>query len=172
MLRPAPNEEVRMTSKPNPMESRAAVKQYTEELRHQLDAPVLEVERSRARSFVRWGIGMVFVATVCGMDAWLLLRAIEEPEAYPPERVRAVERDNLCAQRQAQVMRAILHYEAERGEPPTSLPVLQARFPYLEPIDPVSERPFRYTQRGGRIVLACPNPERHDHSLHTAESSI
>lgn len=153
-----------MKSKTTQNTSRAAVRQYTEELRQQLGAPVLEMKRSRYKSFVRWGIGMVFVSTVCGIDTWLLFRAIDEPVPSLPQHVRAIERDNPCAQRQAQVMRAILRFEGEHGSPPASLNLLKARYPTLEPVDPVSEKPYKYTQRGGRIVLACPNPERHTHS--------
>jgi hypothetical protein len=149
-----------MTSK---MGSRALVQQYTEELRHQLDAPVRETKRTRYKSVVRWGIGITFVLTVCGIDTWLLFHAVEETAPLLPEEVRAIERDNPCAQRQTQLMRAILRYEGEFGAPPANLTLLKARFPSLEPVDPVSEKPYDYTQRAGRVVLACPNPGRHTH---------
>jgi hypothetical protein len=154
-----------MTSKKPGNQSRTLVRQYTEELRQQLDAPVLETKRSRLRSVVRWGIGATFVLTVCGIDGWLLLRTIEQPEPLASELVRAIERENPCALRQAQVMRAIARYEGVTGAPPASLSLLKVRFPSLEPIDPLSARPYEYSARGGRVVLACPNPAQHMHVL-------
>ena len=153
-----------MTSQPSRNESRALVQQYTAELRNQLETPVQETKRARYKSVVRWGIGIAFVVTVCAVDGWLLFHAIEDTAPLVSEQVLAIEQDNPCAQRQAEVMRAILRYEGEVGAPPATLTLLKARFPSLEPIDPVSEQPYDYTQRGSRVVLACPNPERHTHA--------
>lgn len=145
-------------------ESRPLVHRYVQELRRQLDAPLLQTERNRSKSVLRWGIGIAFVLAVCAVDGWYLLHTIEEAAPFPPEQVRAIERDNPCAQRQAQVMRAILRYEGENGTLPANLTLLKARFPMLEPVDPLSEKPYDYSRRGGHVVLACPNPERHIHA--------
>ena len=49
-------------------------------------------------------------------------------------------------------MRAIQRYEGEYGEPPATLALLKQRFPYVEPVDPISEQRFHYTRRRGRIA--------------------
>jgi hypothetical protein len=61
-----------------------------------------------------------------------------------------------CNARLAQLLNAIAAYTAAHGDPPADLSALQPEYVAFEPVDPVSNQPYRYQTLGQSVSLSCP----------------
>ena len=58
------------------------------------------------------------------------------------------------------VARAVADYTEAKGSPPSSLAELRPEFMTVDPIDPMSGKPFIYRRDGDLVSVACPPAAR------------
>jgi hypothetical protein len=153
--------EGRSRAEPSASERRVLVQQYVEEIRERSKIPFIEPLRAWNTVGVRWSLGAAIVLAACALQAHLLLQPTEAHAPRPTAEVLAIEAGDLCAQRQAAIVRGLVAYTKHHGQPPESLDLLDAPHLYEDPVDPVSGRPYEYRSEHGAFIVACPNPGRH-----------
>jgi hypothetical protein len=78
------------------------------------------------------------------------------PEPLIPAEMTAQLESDPCNARLVQILNAIAAYTAAHGDPPAALSALQPDYVSFEPIDPVTNQPYRYQTLGQSVSLACP----------------
>ncbi len=107
-------------------------------------------------------VGAVCALACYAATARLLLQPLVDPAARPPAAVLAIEAEDPCIRQQAEIMRAVAAYTREHRKAPQDIDDLKPQYFAAVPADPISGQPYEYVHQGSAVVVACPNPDRHD----------
>ena len=119
--------------------------------------PLVVDEAPETRSLAQLYIVIAALGTLAVAAAALFMVVhTPAPEPLIPPEMTAELQNDPCNARLAQLLNAIAAYTAAHGDPPAELSALQPEYVAFEPVDPVSNQPYRYQTLGQSVALSCP----------------
>ncbi|HVM98202.1 MAG TPA: hypothetical protein VMT89_17535 [Candidatus Acidoferrales bacterium] len=155
-----------MTGNPEP-DTQDLARSLIAEMRQELGT---RGERSTRVVIASWlrRVALGTIALLVVLDATLLFGDHDTVGERAPSRVVAQFQLDACAQRQAQIMRALDAYRQKHGEAPALLTMLGPPDLTAPPVDPDSNRPYIYLHSGEQVAIECPNPDLHNSNVRAA----
>lgn len=122
------------------------------------ERPVLVVDAApETRTLVEF-YAVIAAVGLLAVAALALFMVLYTPPPAPliPAEMTADLQNDPCNARLAEILNAVAAYTAAHGEPPAALAALQPDYVAFEPVDPVTNQPYRYQTLGQSVSLACP----------------
>ncbi len=155
-----------------PAEKQRLALQFVEEMREERVNVLSETVSLATRGPLYWILGGVFFCIAAVATPLYMVHSSRAPALPPRPRAEIVApaQSNPCIERMQIVARAVADYTEAKGSPPSSLAELRPDFMTVEPIDPMSGKPFIYRRDGNLVSVACP-PAAPEHRPEAARLS-
>jgi hypothetical protein len=153
-------EELILEDEHSRVDPQVLLRQYAELVRKQSAVRVEPVRLPNLRRPL-YGVAVLLAAAVYVGTVCFLLQPGVIAGVRPPAAVLAIEHQDVCAQRQAEILRAVAAYRRDHGVPPDRLERLTPHYLPAPATDPALALPYEYDRQGAAVILTCPNPGLH-----------